>query len=298
MENFRKILKILLPIITLILLGLTVYFFYTKEPAKIIEPKAPNTFIKEINLKIEKLNSSSRRAFCVTKYATIKNDIFIYTKEDKIDLTYKNVLLQKLDSTYAKVFIAQAYNVLDGNLWESHKMDSIRTEVRYLLHSRYIPRNNRLIEINAIVTQYDEINIFISNAISVPTSVTRVDQKFNFNASQQNIKIANNYRNLKVYLRHCNRLQAQLQNIPRVLYDKHLSFLTNKVNFCIGRYTLMTYYADYFENIYKPIQADLQFLSDNYSTYSVDFSKAWEDLSILKEKMKKDNNNADQFLKH
>jgi hypothetical protein len=292
-----KALKITLALLTLCILGWVGYSLFIKKPDKIIIPVAPDTFVQEINLKIDKLSKSPISEFCVKNYTTLKNDIVFYAKEGKINNAWEITLLESLEFTYTKVFVGQAYFLFNGKAWEIEKLDTIRTEVDKLLSSKYIVTKTDLINIKNIIKQYLEISSFISSARSFANdiNITSISQQFDLINSQEYIKKSKEYHDLKSYTNNCTRIQNQLESIPNSMYLKHLNYLTKKVNYSVGKYRALPSYITYYNTIYQPIYSEFKLFEDNYSTYSVEFSELEDDLLSLKDQIKKDGQAANSF---
>lgn len=285
-----KIFKIALIILALCSIGWVSYTYFMQKPEPPKIAVAPNKFIPEIKQNIEKLGKASKNDFCVNNYTTIINDIIIYAKAGKIDAAWSENLFKELDYCYYPLFLRQALYVLEGSEWESEKLGIIRSEYSNLIKSKYITDRAKLNEIKSIIDQYDEIVSYISSASIYANSsvyISSIGQKYDFNRDISLIDMANSYK-LDGYIGNCSRIKSQLSDIHASLYNRHLSFLSKKVSFCLGKYKTMKDHSEYFAKIYQPLFEEFQSFQDNYSIYSVSYTKAGDDLALVKSQLKKD----------
>jgi hypothetical protein len=290
-----KALKISLLVIIMAGLGWIGYTFYIRGINKLVIPQTTNNiFVDEITGKIEALKGVPVNVFCVAKYISIKNDITQYAVAKKIDDVWESNLLKSLDYTYAPVYVRQSYYVFGGTDWELDKLGIIRAELNKLLSSPYIDNKTELNKIKGVLREYDEIVVFISNAgvFTGSTNITNFNQGFDVNRTSEFIAKASAYRGQEGYVKNCLRLQTALVGIPMSMYRKHLSYLSQKVNFCSGKFGTFDNYADYYNTIYKPVFGEFDLLASNIESYSVSGTQFDNDVSSLKEQMKRDNKAA------
>ncbi len=292
-----KPLKIFLITGTICLLSWGGYSFFIKEPQQVVIPPAPNKFVEEIKLNITNLSKSPNNKFCVEDYSAIKYKIDGYSKANKLDFIWEENLLKSLDYTYTPIFLSQAYYVFNGNEWEINKLNTIRLEVKNLIASKNIDNKTDLIKVKEILSQYDKIVSFISRANSFASElkVRNIEEPFDIDMATNFIKDADKYHNLKEHANNCTRLQSQLENIPDLMYNMHLNFLSKKVELCIGKYSTVPNYPSYFDSFRKPIFSEFKLYEDNFSSYSVSFTKLEGDLQSLKDRMNQEDKIAKSY---
>ena len=64
------------------------------------------------------------------------------------------------------------------------------------------------------------------------------------------------------HVNNCSRLKEGLKNLPNILFEKHISYLTNKINSNGGRYTEFTTQPDFNEKIYKTLRTQVDVLDN------------------------------------
>ena len=294
-----KALKITLVIISILLISILGYFSFNKGPEKTNIPNTTsNKFVNLVKEKIDFLSRKSLNEFCVSYYNEIKNDIEIYTSKNKIDEEWKEYLLKNLEYTYTPIFIKQAYNVYESTYWEYPKRAIIWSEADRLSNSNYIEDKNELVRIKSIMIDFWVRYRFIkkSNDFAMTDSINSFDQDFNIDSAKYFIKKANNYYSTNTYVSNVTHLQNQLQNVPLIMYKKHLNYLSNKVRFCKGKYSTMESYTYYFNTILQKIYLEIEFFEDNRSIYSVSIETMNTDLESIIERVKQDKIEAESFI--
>ena len=299
MRKLKITVKIAIALLVIIPLTIMVYRFFSGKPHQTEIPDAPNSFVAEIRQKTKNIRNAPITSFCDKEYQGVKNDIKAYADSNKLDTIYKESLSKDLDFAYISVFIGQANNVFNGTTWEPGHIHTIRTETIRLLNSKYIENKTELNTIKSILDKYDEVMQFLANSdiFSKDMRVTRVDQEFDFVSTKDFITRAANYHKMRHIVNNCSRIQSQLAAIPSSMYNKHLGYLRNKVEYCAGKYQTLPEYGQYYDKIYKPVHVEFQTLSENYLVYSVAVTTPDEDLTPLKERLKKDRDSAFLYLK-
>jgi len=293
-----KGLKIILVFATILVIGIISYLYLNKGLEKFVEPpKPPNEFVNEINKKIDNLSKSSTKQFCVNSYISLNKDINEYANAGKIDTELSSSLLKNLDYIYTTLFIGQANSIFQGTAWEHNDLNIIKDELKRMQSSKYIVDKKELIKIEKVLNQYDEISSFIwrTNTFANDVKISRIDEDFDISTTKVYITRANEYKNLNGYIGNCKRLQSKLTEIPGKLFTKHMTYLTNKVNFCTNKYKEMRSQEEYFNKIYRPIFLEFQVLEENFRIYNIKYLDFERDLLSLKNTMRMNNNEAEEF---
>lgn len=286
-----KEIKITIALMAFVLLSWGAYSFFVQSPPPPKTLTAPNTFVKEITHKIDEIGKSPLNEFCDNTYKTIKYDIDVYSKAGKIDASWEENLLKNLEYAYTSVFIKQAFNVFAGSEWEPSKLSIIRSESRRLMSSYHIKDKTELQKLQKVLSQYDELSSFITkaNSFAEDVFVNSYDQTFDITTTKSFIKKALALSKVTGHVSKCIRLKSQLANVPNLMYNKHLYYLINKVDFCTGEYTKFTNYNSYFSTIYKPIFAEFEEFKDcSTNDYSVDVTTAQNDINKIEADLLKD----------
>jgi len=279
-----KAVKIILAIAVVAIIG----FFVTKwlinidPPKKIDLPK--NQYTERDSIMIDSLKRIPVDKFCKVYYlkvqATIDEDfrngslgltsykegnIWKEKKDDNLNNQWNEILSRDLYSAYASKFVDQAMFVFNGSTWSNQDLKFIRDELNELMNSSYYEQSSRVFNpIKDILSKYDEINNFI-NACKGYT-FSNYDLEITFPDVSEKIQkskayITNNLDNS--YVNNCTRLKEGLQAIPKILFDKHISYLTKKVNDNGARYSEFNYQSDYSNTIYTPLRNQVDALNND-----------------------------------
>jgi len=298
-----KAIKIILAIVVIAVIG----FFVTKWSINIVPPKyidlPKNQYTDRDSIMIDSLERIPVDKFCKEYYlkvqATIDEDfrngslgltsykednIWKEKKDDNLNNQWNEILSKNLYSAYAPKFIEQAIYVFSRSEWKNDDLKFIRNEVKNLRSSAYLGSTGlvtSLDKINNIIAKYDEINNFINACKGYEYSNYNLESTFpdvSENINKSKVYIANNLDNS--YVNNCTRLKEGLRSIPKILFDKHISYLTKKINDNRARYSEFNYQYDYSNTIYTPLRKQIDALNnDIYGIGDDDFNNGYNSLS-------------------
>lgn len=300
-----KAVKIILAIVVVAIIG----FFVTKwiiniEPPPDIDlPK--NQYTERIESEIDSLKKMPENKFCKEYYlkvqATIAEDyrngslgltsykdgsIWKEKKDDNLNNQWNEILCKNLYSAYAPKFVEQAMYVFSRSEWKNVDLKFIRDEVKNLKSSAYLGSTGLVTsfdEINTILAKYDEINNFINACKGYAYSNYNLASTFpdvNKKIHKSRAYITNNLDN--TYVNNCTYLKNELQKIPKILFDKHISYLTKKIKINGPKYNEFNLQPDYSNTIYTPLRNQVDALdNDIYGIGDDVFTKAYKSLYSL-----------------
>ncbi|MGI6409855.1 MAG: hypothetical protein ACOX0V_01265 [Bacteroidales bacterium] len=268
-----KAVKIMLAIAVVAIIG----FFVTKGLINIDPPKdidlPKNQYTERIESEIDSLKKMPESKFCQKYYNDVQyriNDYFnqgFLGNNESDNSQWQEILLKNLYSAYAPKFVEQAMYVFSRSEWKNDDLKFIRNEVKNLKSSAYLGSTGLVTsfdEINAILAKYDEINNFI-NACKGYT-YSNYDLESTFPDVSEKIRksrayITNNLDNS--YVNNCTRLKEGLPAIPKILFDKHINYLSKKINDNGARYSEFNYQSDYSNTIYTPLRNQVDALNND-----------------------------------
>jgi len=272
-----KAVKIILAIAVVAIIG----FFVTKWLINIDPPKdidlPKNQYTERIESEIDSLKKMPENKFCPKYYNDVQyriNDYFnqgFLGKNESDNSQWQEILSKNLYSAYAPKFVEQAMYVFSRSEWKNDDLKFIRSEAKILKSSTYLGNTGLVTsfdEINTILAKYDEINGFINVCKGLACSNYDLETTYP-DVSEKIIKsrayITNNLDNS--YVNICTRLKDGLQAIPKILFDKHISYLTKKINDNGARFSDFIYQSDYSNTIYTPLRNQVDAL--NNDIYSI-----------------------------
>jgi len=302
-----KTIKIILPIALIAVLGFFIWSWSVKVTGSIKVRPPENLFTARIEQEIDSLSKAGINSFCSNFYAGIKNRIAEFhsgghfgNNNPKDNTQWQEILSKDLYSAYALKFAQQAFNVFNGSEWKIADINFIRREVNTLRNSSYLEQgtsvDSSFKNIHTILSKYDEIAGFISscnnfsyNDYEIASSFPRDDISNKIQRSK--IYISNGLDNR--YVNNCTRLNEGLGNIPRYLFNKHISYLRSKIIKNSNRFREYPYQANYSEAIYTPLKSQIRELDNSLYNVSDDtFNSNYESLYQL---LTSDNSNAFQY---
>jgi len=268
-----KAVKIILAIAVVAIIG----FFVTKWLINIDPPKdidlPKNLYTERIESEIDSLKKMAENKFCQKYYNDVQyriNDYFNHGflgKNESDNSQWQEILLKNLYSAYAPKFVEQAMYVFSRSDWEKSDLKFIRSEVKSLEKSSYLtpgPVTISFNTINTILAKYDEINGFINACNGFAYSNDDLEKTFpdvSEKIKKSRAYIANNLDNS--YVNNCTRLKGGLQAIPKILFEKHISYLTKKINDNGARYSEFYFQPDYSNTIYEPLKNQVDALNND-----------------------------------
>jgi hypothetical protein len=291
-------IKIILTVSVIATICVFIYIWFSAIILPTTPPEAKNVYTKEIQRKINLLSKAPIASFSVQEYKDIEfsiNEFFKsgylgitpyqdgkITKEKKDEnnnLQWRDILLKNLYSVYSQKFIDQSMYVFKGTAWVINDLAFIRSEVRKLKNSLYLIPNSAIDDslsiIQSIISEYDTINNFLGECNNFHSTNNEFESTFpdvsqKIQASRSFSAQVSNH----TYLRNCSRLQNGLNQVPEILFDKHVNFLTDKINTYGNMYESYTSQREYSNAIYTPIRNQLDVLSnDAYGVNTFESSK-------------------------
>lgn len=281
-----KAVKIILTIVVVAIIG----FFVTKWLINFIPPKdadlPKNQYTERDSILIDSLKKMPENKFCKEYYlkvqATIAEDyrngslgltsykdgsIWKEKNDDNLNNQWKEILSKDLYSAYAPKFVEQAMYVFSRSEWKNDDLKFIRNEVKNLKSSAYLGSTGLVTsfdEINTILAKYDEINNFINACKGFTYSNYELQSTFpdvSEKIQKSKAYITNNLDNS--YVNNCTRLKEGLPAIPKILFDKHINYLSKKINDNGARYSEFNYQSDYSNTIYTPLRNQVDALNND-----------------------------------
>lgn len=300
-----KAVKIILAIVVVAIIG----FFVTNwliniDPSeKIHLPK--NQYTERDSIMIDSLERIPVDKFCKEYYlkvqATIDEDfrngslgltsykednIWKEKKDDNLNNQWNEILSKNLYSAYAPKFVEQAMYVFNRSEWKNEDLNFIRSEVKFLRSSTFLepssPVANSFNTINTILAKYDEINNFINACKGYMYS--NYDLGSTYPDMSDKIRKSKEYISNNLYDNHvnnCIRLKVGLQNIPKILFDKHIVYLRKKIIENGSRYSEFSYQSGYSNIIYTPLKNQIDVLDDIYDINEGVYKSDYNDLNNL-----------------
>lgn len=281
-----KAVKIIIAIVVVAIIG----FFATKWLINIDPPKPidlpTNLYTERIESEIDSLKKMPESKFCNDYYLKVKatieefyrdgalgltfykdGNIWKEKKDDNLNNQWNEILCKNLYSAYAPKFVEQAMYVFSRSEWKNDDLKLIRNEVKNLKSSAYLGSTGLVTsfdEINTILAKYDEINNFIN--VCKGYTYPNYDLQSTFpdvsdKIQQSNAYITNNLDNR--YVNNCTRLKEGLPSIPKILFDKHINYLSKKTNDNGSRYIEFNYQSDYSNTIYTPLRNQVDALNND-----------------------------------
>jgi hypothetical protein len=263
-------------VLALVVVGIICFFVikwlvYIDPPKDFDLPK--NQYTERIESEIDALKKMPEDTFCPTHYNVVLyriNDYFnqgFLGMNDSDNRQWQEILSKNLYSAYAPKFVDQAMYVFSRSDWNKGDLSFIRSEARNLKSSAYLGVTGLVSsfdEINIILAKYDEINNFI-NACEEYT-FSNYDLESTFPDVSEKIQksreyITNNLDNS--YVNNCTRLKEGLPAIPKILFDKHISYLTKKISDNGAKYSDFNYQIEYSESIYTPLRNQVDALNND-----------------------------------
>ena len=276
-----KTLKISLALIVIASIGTGIFFWFIGKTAP-DRVKAPeNQFTARIEQEIEKLKTKSVMSFCKEIYNEIELQINDFYNQGRFGNNqtendqWKEDLEKSLYSVYAEKFIKQAFYVFSKPEWVDGDLTFIQNEKNKLNRSRLLesgsPVAQEFAKIQNILNKYNEINNFISicnnfayngTALSDRFPIADVEAKINHAASL----LSNNLENK--YVNNCTRLHHGLNQIPQTLFNAHVRYLDNKIDYWSDMYSNYNSQSDYSNLLNRPIKTEIEDLDNEIYTVS------------------------------
>lgn len=274
-----KAIKIILAVVVVAVLGFFVWkwIIAPPPPPPTITPPT-NQFVERIEKEIDSLGKVPSTSFCSEFHQKIQYDIFEFHLKGFLGDTttsdndqWEEILSKNLYSVYAPKFVEQAMSIFNGHEWKTDDLKFIRSEAKELQKSDYLksdsPVKASFVEIEGILSKYDEVNGFLAKCKNYSFSDNGVSSVFP-NVGDMVTKanqLAQNTGNK--YVNNCTRLKDGLREVPRKLFDKHVSYLTQKINLYANQYESYGTQAEYNTNVYSPLRSQINGI--DYKVYGL-----------------------------
>lgn len=274
-----KAVKIILAFVVVAVLGFFVWkwIIAPPPPPPTITPPT-NQFVERIEKEIDSLGKVPSTSFCPEYHQKIQYDIsefhlkgFLGDTTTSDNDQWEEILSKNLYSVYAPKFIEQAMFIFNGHEWKTDNLKFIRSEAKELQKSDYLksdsPVKSSFVEIEGILSKYDEVNGFLSKCKNYSFSDNGVSSVFP-NVGDMVTKanqLAQNTGNK--YVNNCTRLKDGLREVPRKLFDKHVSYLTQKINHYASQWKDYETQAEYNTNVYSPLRNQINAV--DYKVYGL-----------------------------
>lgn len=302
-----KAIKIILPIALIAVLGFFIWSWSVKMTGSTKVRPPENLFTARIEQEIDSLSKADINSFCNKFYSGIKNRIAEFhsgghfgDNNPKNNTQWQEILSKDLYSAYALKFAQQAFNVFNGSEWKIADISFIRKEVNTLRNSSYLEQgtsaDSSFKNIHTILSKYDEISGFISSCNSFSYSNYEIATSFPRDEVSSKIEKSKTYivnRLDNRYVSNCTRLNEGLGNIPKNLFNKHITYLRSKIINNSNRFREFPFQTNYSEAIYTPLKSQIRELDNRLYNVSDDtFNSNYESLYQL---LTSDNSNAFQY---
>jgi|GEM_PF-1290094 len=307
-------------ILSFFLIAIIVFFAIKWWPKNIMDPQTTippiNQYIKRIKVEIDSLKKQPANVLCRNCDTNIKYRINDYYVKGFLGISYspngkeiknssnndqwREILLKDLFSAYAPKFVEQAMHVFNGTEWEINDLHFIQYEVNILSSSSYLdqrgPVENSFRAIDTIISKYYEISKFISQCYGF--SYSNNDLYSNFPDVSEKIERSRAYLANYIFIHYiskCSKLKNGLKDAPKILFDKHISYLQRKINDNGGRYKEFKIQPDFNNRIHDPLQREINSLNNTlYRIEEIDFYNGRRGLNTLLEKYNREA--TDYFL--
>jgi len=306
-----KALKISLAVIVVaaIVAGILFWIQGTEDPETVKDDK--NAFTTQIELEIDSLKSKPDSKFCKDYYVKVAADINSFYKPLPPTYPYgrfgktqsdndqwKENLEKNLYSAYVDKFINQAKTVFRGSQWKPDDLKFIQAEKNELKKSKLLvagsPVDKEFATIQTALNKYNEIVSFISSCESFSDSKKDLTNTFPHADTQSKITRAKSLLSNRLennFVNNCTRLHDGLNDIPQVLFTKHVMYLDNKIDYWSELYSNYKSQSDYSNNLYKPLKAQIEALDNEIYKVS-NFDREYDRLT---KKWSADNTKAYNF---
>ncbi len=260
--------------------------------------KPENQFTKRVQQEINKLDSVSGLKQTGEHYQKVEYLINDFKENKKFDAVpednqqWAKSFQKKAYAVYVEKFINQSFAVFRGNEWAYNDLRFIGNKTRLLQKSPFLQRNSSasqsLSKIQRVLGSYNEIASFVTQCRRFSYLSDKLEDKFPLDEVKGKIEKMKQYKGTSGYVRNCNRLTKQLNEVPQLLFNAHIRYLDNKIDKWLDMYSYYMTQRDYSEKLYKPIEREIYQLSR--AVYDVsNFDKEYE---RLKDKWKADNRKA------
>jgi hypothetical protein len=296
-----KALKVILAVAVVSVIGFITWNWFQKIEPPIPPPPPDNLFTKRIKSEIDSLEKMPTDNFCQKFYKDIIYRINDYYDKNEFGNNKDNkqwfeILSKNLYATYASKFKDQAMYVFNGSDWDIEDLNFIRSEVKILKQSTYLTSTSYFSTIDEILSKYDEITNFIANCNNFYCSDNNINADFPDLGDlvlKSKEYLSNNLDNS--YVNNCASLKPDLEAIPRALFNKHVSYLKDKIGSDDARYCKHDYHSEFTQKIYNPLSNQLKALKNE--TYNIEENYFLSQYNVLDNKLSTHNTSAFKYFR-
>ena len=230
-----------------------------------LEKKTKNVFCHELYSEIQERIDENYKNGSLGETPFKVGNIWKMKKNDKNNKQWKDILSKSLYNTYSPKFVKQAMHVFKGSVWKDDDIKLISKITKSLAGSTYLDKSsvtaNEFKSINGTIKNYYAVTKFILNCKLYPFNNYSIDAEFPNQSANINKSRTINY----PYLDNCTRLKDGLDDIPLILYKKHIAYLKEKIinNFKLNLKQIYTSSADLTNKLYTPLYKQIKNISND-----------------------------------
>jgi len=265
-----KKLKISLVVIVVAAICAGIFFWIERTKEFGVVKEEENPFITRINDEIDSLKAMPESNFCRKYYNNVAFNINHFYKESRFGDNQsdndqrKENFERDLYSVYADLFIKQAFYVFRNSEWEFADLEFIQVEKNTLKGTIFLVAGSLVdrdfTKIQTALNKYYEIVSFISSCNDFSYSDSSLSARFPIDSVQDKIERATSLRNNSLeneYVNNCNRLHDELNEIPQLLFNKHVWYLDNKIDYWSNMWCNFYSHSDYSQNLNVPLREEI-----------------------------------------
>ena len=273
-------------------------------------PPPENQFRQCIEQEIDSLSKWPDSKFCKDFYREIAYLIDDYytgnrlgydpetkTYDSLANEQWKKNYTSDLYSAYADKFFLQALYVFRGSEWKIEDLDFIRSEYQILQNSEWLqqggPADTNFTEIQAVFSQYDDIENFIAACRHFSYLGAALSDRFPIPEVQAKMSQAKTYQTGPGYAKNCNRLQEELSGIPQALFNAHVRYFDNKIRAWSSNFSYFNSYTDYHDNLYRHLKNEI----DTWNNNSYQVANFNNEKQRLLKRWSEDDTRAENYFK-
>jgi hypothetical protein len=255
-------------------------------------PLSTNPFTESIEKEIDSLSKMPDNRFCREFYDKVNYLIDDYYKNGRfnnnpsVNEQVKENFTKNLYSVYSDKFIRQAFYVFNGTKWDISDLRFITDEYQTLQKSQLLesgsPVDKELAEIRRIINKYNEIIGFVADCRSFSYTSYGLSNRFPVSEVKNKISRMNRYINDKLenrYVNNCIHLHNELKAVPQILFNKHVDYLSKKIQQWSEMYDNYNSQSDYANNLYTPLKNEIILLDNEvYNVASAVFDNNYNKL--------------------
>jgi hypothetical protein len=299
-----KLKKLLIPLIIIVIVagGGTCLIIKSVKPSIKTEvdiPPAENQFTKRIEEKIDALGKNAFNRVSYNEVFSLINNYHVdrnFSKEsDEDNDKWRGILVRRLFDTYVAKFVSFAHTVFKSPEWKEEDLNLLRDEYAEMKKAEIVEKGERklllqprgatdnlLKEVQEIRRTYDNINIFIGTCANFSQS----GGSFPMADIKGKLVTAASYRNKVFKLEGvtfplCGRTKKRLEEVPQILFNRHVTFLNNKIAASLGKYDAYNSQAEYAGAEWKSVKSEIDALDkDVYGVDSATFARQYNELKV------------------